>query len=224
MAEDIDFKYPLKRACSSELSTHCEGIPHGDARLIRYKPPCANLKIWCLTFGRHEFVIGCDLLVKSWSCYCHEGICLVPCLVNHAAVLTMCSVANSIAASEELWGVASCWKGGFVSYVLSASQRCRCLQDHLEDDSMSSECKEEIQTDQIRSNQDYRYPAKLFCGSYENQRLQLPGWNGGPLVIQNRETKTSSRGWATDAIQAFSERSIATLWGPCFLDFGRWAQ
>ena len=36
MAEDIDFKYPMKRACTSELSTFCKGIPHGDARLIRY--------------------------------------------------------------------------------------------------------------------------------------------------------------------------------------------
>lgn len=35
MAEDIDFKYPMKRACTSELSTFCKGIPHGDARLIR---------------------------------------------------------------------------------------------------------------------------------------------------------------------------------------------
>jgi len=35
MAEDIDFKYPMKRACSSELTNMCPGIEHGDARLIR---------------------------------------------------------------------------------------------------------------------------------------------------------------------------------------------
>ena len=40
MAEDIDFKYPMKRACSSELTTMCPGIEHGDARLIRYIAPC----------------------------------------------------------------------------------------------------------------------------------------------------------------------------------------
>ena len=32
----------------------------------------------------------------------------------------------------------------------------RCLQEHMEEDAMSSECKEEVQSDQIRSNQDYR--------------------------------------------------------------------
>ena len=35
MAEDIDFKYPMKRACSSELTKLCPGIQHGSARLIR---------------------------------------------------------------------------------------------------------------------------------------------------------------------------------------------
>lgn len=34
----------------------------------------------------------------------------------------------------------------------------RCLQEHMDDDAMSTECKEEVQTDQIRSSQDYRYP------------------------------------------------------------------
>ena len=66
MAEDIDFKYPMKRACSNELTQLCPGIPHGSARLIR------------------------------------------------------------------------------------------CLQEHQDDDAMSSECKEEVTSDMIRSNQDYR--------------------------------------------------------------------
>ncbi len=35
MAEDIDFKYPMKRACTSEITSFCQGIPHGDARIIR---------------------------------------------------------------------------------------------------------------------------------------------------------------------------------------------
>ena len=38
MAEDIDFKYPMKQACSAEIKIFCEGIPHGHARVIRYRP------------------------------------------------------------------------------------------------------------------------------------------------------------------------------------------
>lgn len=35
MAEDIDFKYPLKRACSLEIQTFCAGVQHGHANVIR---------------------------------------------------------------------------------------------------------------------------------------------------------------------------------------------
>jgi len=35
MAEDIDFKYPMKKACAWEMSTFCKNIPHGHARIVR---------------------------------------------------------------------------------------------------------------------------------------------------------------------------------------------
>ncbi len=35
MAEDIDFKYPMKRACSAEIQAFCSGLTHGQARVIR---------------------------------------------------------------------------------------------------------------------------------------------------------------------------------------------
>ena len=35
MAEDIDFKYPMKRSCTSEIKQFCPGIKHGSARIIR---------------------------------------------------------------------------------------------------------------------------------------------------------------------------------------------
>jgi hypothetical protein len=35
MAEDIDFKYPMKRSCAWEISSFCKNIPHGHARVIR---------------------------------------------------------------------------------------------------------------------------------------------------------------------------------------------
>lgn len=35
MAEDIDFKYPMKKSCAWEMSNFCKNIPHGHARVIR---------------------------------------------------------------------------------------------------------------------------------------------------------------------------------------------
>jgi hypothetical protein len=35
MAEDIDFKYPMKRSCAWEISSFCKNLPHGHARIIR---------------------------------------------------------------------------------------------------------------------------------------------------------------------------------------------
>jgi hypothetical protein len=35
MAEDIDFKYPMRKACAWEISTFCQNVPHGHARVIR---------------------------------------------------------------------------------------------------------------------------------------------------------------------------------------------
>ena len=41
-----------------------------------------------------------------------------------------------------------------------------CVQDHADEESFSSECKEEVTRDQVRSNRDYRcplYPVLHFC-------------------------------------------------------------
>ncbi|KAI8475756.1 MAG: hypothetical protein J3K34DRAFT_453290 [Monoraphidium minutum] len=35
MAEDIDFKYPMRKACAWEMATFCASVPHGHARIIR---------------------------------------------------------------------------------------------------------------------------------------------------------------------------------------------
>ena len=66
MAEDIDFKYPVKRSCTAEITKFCPNLPHGHANVIR------------------------------------------------------------------------------------------CLQDNLDSEDMSAECREEVTRDQIRSSQDYR--------------------------------------------------------------------
>ena len=36
MAEDIDFKFPLKMACTSEIKTYCADVQHGHANVIRF--------------------------------------------------------------------------------------------------------------------------------------------------------------------------------------------
>ena len=35
MAEDIDFKYAMKRACAPEIGRFCSSVPHGRADIIR---------------------------------------------------------------------------------------------------------------------------------------------------------------------------------------------
>ena len=42
------------------------------------------------------------------------------------------------------------------------AQVIRCLQDHIDEEAFSSECKEEVTRDQIRSNQDYRCASAVF--------------------------------------------------------------
>ena len=36
MAEDIDFKFPLKMACTLEIQTYCADEQHGHANVIRF--------------------------------------------------------------------------------------------------------------------------------------------------------------------------------------------
>ena len=46
MAEDIDFKYPMKRACTAEIQAFCSGVQHGQARVIR----CLQARLFCFAF------------------------------------------------------------------------------------------------------------------------------------------------------------------------------
>lgn len=101
MAEDIDFKYPVKRACTAEITKFCPGVPHG-----------------------------------------------------HAAVI-------------------------------------RCLQDNLDNEDMSGECREEVTRDQIRSSQDYRLAQhstplmQLLCQPFSPGiwHAILPAWLVCPTVM-----------------------------------------
>lgn len=35
MAEDIDFKFPMKQSCTAEIGRFCAEVPHGHARVVR---------------------------------------------------------------------------------------------------------------------------------------------------------------------------------------------
>jgi hypothetical protein len=35
-SENIDFQYPMKKACSKEIDRFCKDVPHGNARVIRW--------------------------------------------------------------------------------------------------------------------------------------------------------------------------------------------
>jgi hypothetical protein len=49
MAEDIDFKYPMKRACTAEIQGFCAGVQHGHARVrgLTLPPwlPCSVIRM-----------------------------------------------------------------------------------------------------------------------------------------------------------------------------------
>ncbi len=64
MAENIDFLFPLKKACTSDIGRYCKGIPHGHARVIRclqdhidaseFEPGCKA------EIQAHEQFVGAD--------------------------------------------------------------------------------------------------------------------------------------------------------------------
>eukprot|EP00878_Enallax_costatus_P007022 GHUV01007359.1.p1 GENE.GHUV01007359.1~~GHUV01007359.1.p1 ORF type:complete len:595 (+),score=136.49 GHUV01007359.1:1595-3379(+) len=113
MAEDIDFKYPTRKACAWEISNFCKEVPHGHARIMR------------------------------------------------------------------------------------------CLQNHLDEEDMSTECKSEVMRDQNRMSQDYRLNWRLnkACAADITQLCSglcnvQSGQSCGGVVLQclqdNQDNITSS--------------------------------
>ena len=108
MAEDIDFKYPVKRSCTAEITKFCSGIPHGHAQVIR------------------------------------------------------------------------------------------CLQDNMESEDMSGECREEVTRDQIRSSQDYRYPPSFhpnFFGPAVGRGWPLTGSSSLKAICASELPVTYMQGY-----------------------------
>lgn len=57
-SENIDFQYPMKKACAREIQTYCKNIPHGHARVIRCLQDNKNKK----DFGK-----DCRAEIKSYE-------------------------------------------------------------------------------------------------------------------------------------------------------------
>lgn len=62
MAEDIDFKYPMKRSCTSEIKQFCPGIEHGSARIIR----CLQVGVTAETLSAGP-ELGLSVTACSWA-------------------------------------------------------------------------------------------------------------------------------------------------------------
>ena len=62
MAEDIDFKYPMKRSCTSEIKQFCPGIEHGSARIIR----CLQVEVTAETLSAGP-ELGLSVTACSWA-------------------------------------------------------------------------------------------------------------------------------------------------------------
>ena len=34
-SQNIDFQYPMRKACTKEMALYCKDVPHGEARVIK---------------------------------------------------------------------------------------------------------------------------------------------------------------------------------------------
>ncbi len=77
--------------------------------------------------------------------------------------------------------------------------RCavRLVQDHTDEQDFSSECKEEVARDQVRSNQDYRCVSALLPPPQCLQRIWIPGrmqaWRSHTSVLEEQEMAHSAK-------------------------------
>ena len=53
MAEDIDFKFPMKQSCTAEIGHFCADVPHGHARVVR-----------CLQEHMHENYMSAECRIE----------------------------------------------------------------------------------------------------------------------------------------------------------------
>ena len=126
-AEDIDFKYPLRRSCVVEIDIFCARVPHGHARIVR----CLQVRgrggrrrrrLWAVWSAGRGALSSASSLAQRKK---HPGAKGVPCWLAGAA----------------------CWHHMYcLLYCL-----LYCLQDNLEDGEMSVECREEVRRDQVGS-------------------------------------------------------------------------
>jgi Cysteine rich repeat len=66
MAEDIDFKYPMKKACAWEMGRFCKGVPHGHARVMR----CLQVRCLRAAVPAHTCMDGKLSSLAHTAAYC----------------------------------------------------------------------------------------------------------------------------------------------------------
>jgi hypothetical protein len=66
-SENIDFQFPMRKACEAEMKAYCADVPHGSARVIR-----------CLqdNLAKKEFSPECkDEVRLKRALVCKRGVC-----------------------------------------------------------------------------------------------------------------------------------------------------
>eukprot|EP00798_Chlamydomonas_sp_ICE-L_P019976 gene19976-26687_t len=91
-SENIDFQFPMKAACKSELSKYCKGIQHGDAKAIRCLQKVFVVAVLSISLvAPYLFSVKlyptftlCPMFTLSPHAYCHMAASLVA-LYSHQA-------------------------------------------------------------------------------------------------------------------------------------------
>ncbi|KAK9816541.1 hypothetical protein WJX72_001742 [[Myrmecia] bisecta] len=128
-AQDIRFDKPLADACFEDRAKLCDGVHPGSARVIR-----------CLQDQREELSYECRTALFDQEVRMAEDIDF--------------KYPMKCACSAEIQKLCVGIPPGHARVI-------RCLQDFLDDSEMSAECKEEVQRDMIRSNEDSRLNYRL---------------------------------------------------------------
>eukprot|EP00884_Botryococcus_braunii_P009912 jgi/Botrbrau1/18922/Bobra.177_2s0076.1 len=141
-SEDIRFDASLSEACYEDRQQLCAGYMPGSARVIR-----------CLQDNREELRYDCRAMLFDQEVRMAEDIDF--------------KYPMKVACTAEI--------NKFCGTVQKGEARViQCLQQHLDEVDMSSECKQEIERDMLRSSQDYRLNYRL-ARACEEDRLTLCG-------------------------------------------------
>lgn len=128
-SEDIRFDEPLADACYEDRAKFCDGVQPGSARVIR-----------CLQDRREDLSYECRATLFDQEVRMAEDIDF--------------QYPMKRACASEIEKFCQGTQNGHARVI-------RCLQDHMDDTDMGSECKDEVTRFQIHSSEDYRLNYRL---------------------------------------------------------------